>query len=170
MKRNRRAFTLMEVVLSTLFFTMMALMVAAIVPMASRSSRQSSDTVQASSLVLHKIDQLQSAGYGKLEAPALVSMHVVDSAGSLPTTNSDGTGTGDADFTTADRLSTYFVNAGANPRGTIHLAPYIPSQKGSGAGTHYTVIQATVILTWKDSRDQTRSMSMRTLIPRTTLQ
>ncbi|MGC4046304.1 MAG: hypothetical protein QM758_21145 [Armatimonas sp.] len=170
MKKNRRAFTMLEVVLSILFFTMMVLLVATTVPMAARSSRQSSDSVQASSLILHKIDQLQSVGYAKQNGLTLASLRVVDDAGTLPTTNDDGAGSGAADFTTTDHLSAYFVNAGANPRGTIHLAPYMPSQKGSGSGIYYTVVQATIIMTWKDSRDQSRSLAMRTLIPKTPLQ
>jgi type II secretory pathway pseudopilin PulG len=171
MKRSKKAFTLLEVVLSIVFFTMMTLLIAATLPMATRSSRQSSDTVQASSLLMHKIDQLQGATYSRLDATELTNLGIVDGAGTLPATNPVGAETGAAEFTLTDRLTTFFVNAAADPRGRIELAPYAPSQKvGAGGAVTYAVVQATVTVTWRDSRSQLRSVSMRTLIPKAKLQ
>jgi type II secretory pathway pseudopilin PulG len=171
MKRSQSAFTMLEVVLSVVFFTMMTLLVAATLPIATRSSRQSSDTVQASSLLMHKIDQLQGAAYARLNATDLVGLAIVDDAGTLPAVNPVGGESGGADFTRSDRLTTFFVNAAADPRGRIEIAPYAPSQKvGAGGAITYAVVQATVTVTWRDSRAQTRSVSMRTLIPKAKLQ
>jgi type II secretory pathway pseudopilin PulG len=176
MRKQNRAFTMLEVVLSVLFFTMMTLLVAVSIPMAARSSRQSSDTVQASSLLRHKIDQLQGAGYSQMNGVDLKRLNVIDNAGMgvlnspNPTANANGDQSGDAPFTRADNLEAFFVNASSHPEGHIEIAPYQPSVKGSGGGTYYTVIQATVSVRWKDTRGQVRSLSMRTLIPKTTLQ
>ncbi len=170
MKRSKKAFTLLEVVLAIVFFTMMTLLVAATLPMATRSSRQSSDTVQASSLLLHKIDQLQGATYTRLNAPDLVNLGIVDGAETLPATNLDGTGSGGAAFTNADNLRAFFPDYSAQPEGRVELAPYVPSQKVVASVATYPVIQATVTVTWKDVRRQTRSVSMRALLPKAKLQ
>ena len=166
----RKAFTMLEVVLSLLFFTMMALLVAAVVPMAARSSRHGNDYNQASALLLHKIDQLQTIGYSQLGAGNLVALGVVDSAGTLPVVNPNGDQSGSATFSTADRLAAYFVGAGTEPKGDLTLAPYAPSVKVSGTTTVYTVIEATVMVRWRDVRNQVHTQSMRTLIPKSPLQ
>ena len=166
----RKAFTMLEVMLSLLFFTMMALLVASVVPMAARSSRQGNDFNQASALLLHKIDQLQTIGYAKLDAGNLVALGVVDSAGTLPVANPVGDLSGSATFSAADRLAAYFANAGAEPKGDLALAPYAPSAKVSGGVTIYSVIEATVTVRWRDVRNQVHTQSMRTLIPKSPLQ
>jgi type II secretory pathway pseudopilin PulG len=170
MKRSKKAFTMLEVVLSVVFFTMMTLLIAATLPMATRSSRQSSDTVQASSLLLHKIDQLQGATYARLNATELVNLRIVDDAGTLPAANPEGTESGGAAFTNADNLRAFFPDYAAQPEGRVELAPYLPSQKVVAGVPTYPVVQATVTMTWKDARSQTRSVSMRALLPKAKLQ
>jgi type II secretory pathway pseudopilin PulG len=161
---------MLEVVLAVLFFTMMTLLVAATLPIASRSARQGADTVQATSLLMHKIDQLQSAGFDQLTGPTLSRMAIVDDAGTLPATNAGGDGTGSARFTAVDRLTTYFANYASHPEGSIELAPYVPSQETGSSPARYTVIQATVTMTWRDVRNRLHRLSMRTLIPKTRMQ
>lgn len=161
---------MLEVVISLLFFTMMALLVALVVPMAARSSRHGNDYNQASALLLHKIDQLQTIGYNQLGAGNLVALGVVDGAGTLPTVNPLGDLSGSSTFSTADRLTAYFVGAGTEPKGELALAPYVPSAKVTSGTTAYTVIEATVTVTWRDVRGQAHSQSMRTLIPKSPLQ
>ena len=157
---------MLEVVISLLFFTMMALLTAAVVPMAARSSRQGNDFNQASSLLLHKIDQLQALGYARLDAGSLASLGVVDNAGTLPAANPNGVLSGTATFSSADKLAAYFVGTGTDPKGEIALAPYAPSARGA----IYTVIEATVTVSWRDVRGQAHSQAMRTLIPKNPLQ
>ena len=169
-RSHRAAFTMLEVILSLLFFTMMMIVTAAVVPMAARSSHQGNDFNQASSLLLHKIDQLQSIGFAQLQSANLVALGVVDSAGTLPTANPNGDLSGAATFTTVDKLGAYFVNAGVDPKGEIALAPYAPSARVSGGGTVYSVIEATVTVSWRDARGMAHSQVMRTLIPKNPLQ
>ncbi len=64
--RQRHGFTIAEVMLSLTVFTMMTLMFAAVFPMAVRGSMYSSNYAQATMLAQHKMDQLRSAGYDKL--------------------------------------------------------------------------------------------------------
>jgi type II secretory pathway pseudopilin PulG len=176
MKPWKRAFTMLEVVLAVLFFTMMTLMVAATIPMAARSSRRGADTVQASSLLMHKIDQLQSAGYAKMNGVDLGGLNIIDNTGSGilnspdPRVNENGDGTGDAPFTRADNLDAFFANYASQPEGTIELAPYQPSLVVGSSPNRYSVIQATVTVTWRDPRGNPQSVSMRTLIPKAKLQ
>ena len=153
---------MLEVVLAMVIFTMMALMTAAVIPMAARSNRYGNDFNQAATLAMHKVNQLQEAGYDNMNRNLYSSYQVVDSNGSLPTTtaNVGGTVSGSSTFTTRDNLASYFVGGVSDPVGTIYLAPYTPSLS-AGA---YSIIEARVLVTWRDVRGRQQSFSIKTLI------
>jgi hypothetical protein len=154
---------MLEVVLALVIFTMMALMTAALVPMAARSNRYGNDYAQAATLAMHKINQLQEAGYTNINRNLNGTLLVVDSNGSLPTTatNVNGAGSGSATFTTRDGLSSYFVGGASDPVGTIYVAPYTPSLVSTGV---YAAIEARVLITWRDVRGRQQSFSVKTII------
>lgn len=157
---------MLEVVLALVIFTMMAMMTAALVPMAARSNRYGNDYSQAATLAMHKINQLQEAGYANMNRNLNGTLLAVDSNGSLPTTttNVNGAGSGSATFTTRDSLSTYFVGGVSDPVGTVYVAPYTPSLVSAGV---YSVIEVRVLITWRDVRGRQQSFSAKTLISKT---
>lgn len=161
----RRGFTLMEVMLALMIFTIMALLTATVIPISARSVRYGNDYGQAATLVSHKINQLQEAGYANMNRNlANTTYKVVDSNGSLPTVNNNATGTksGSATFTTRDGLSTYFTGGVSDPKGTIAIAPFAPSRDArTGA---YGVIEALVTVTWRDVRGRQQSFATKTFI------
>ena len=164
-RRYREGFTLMEVMLALMVFTIMALLTAAVIPMSARSVRYGNDYVQASTLVSHKVNQLQEAGYGNMNRNlANTTYKVVDSNGSLPTVGNNATGTksGSATFTTRDSLNTYFMGGVSDPKGTIAIAPFAPS-RDTKTNT-YSIIEATVTVTWRDVRGRQQSFAMKTFI------
>lgn len=69
----------MEVVLASLLLSLATLLFLSVYPMASRSSRMSGNHSQAISVVQHKVDQLRSVGYGRLNYTDLRAAGIVDS-------------------------------------------------------------------------------------------
>ncbi|MGC4043474.1 MAG: prepilin-type N-terminal cleavage/methylation domain-containing protein [Armatimonas sp.] len=166
-RRRAGGFTLMEVMLALIIFTLMALLTAAVVPMSARSVRYGNDYTQAATLAAHKVNQLQEAGYTNMNRNlANNTYRVVDSNGTLPTVSNNATGTrsGSADFTTIDGLSTYFVGGISQPKGTISIAPFAPSRNTTTGA--YAAIEATVTVTWRDVRGRQQSYSSKTFITR----
>ncbi|MGC4043476.1 MAG: prepilin-type N-terminal cleavage/methylation domain-containing protein [Armatimonas sp.] len=165
LRRSSSGFTLMEVALALVIFTLMALLTAAVVPMSARSVRYGNDYTQAATLVSHKVNQLQEAGYSNLNRNlANTTYKVVDSNGTLPTTtaNVNGTQSGSADFTTVDGLNTYFVGGVSDPKGTITISPFAPSRNATTGA--YSAIEALVTVTWRDVRGRQQSYSSKTFV------
>jgi type II secretory pathway pseudopilin PulG len=180
--RSPRAFTITEVVLSLLIVLFMVVMVAAVVPSSLRTSRYSADFSQAASLVQHKINQLQDAGYNGMNGPNLggSGLAIVDGSPSAPATNPRGVETVTFEFTDRDKIWQYFAGGmdstgvqltGANsPHGYIYLAPYAPSAYTNAAGaSEYGLIRATVTVQWWTSKGNMQAFSGTTLIPRATV-
>lgn len=181
-QRIPRAFTIMEVVLSLLIVLFMVVMVAAVVPSSLRTSRYSTDFSQAASLVQHKINQLQDAGYNGMNAPNLGGhgLAIIDGSPNSPATNPLGDQSVTFEFTDRDKLWQSFAGGvdatgaritGSNtPRGYIYLAPYSPSAYTNTAGaTEYGLIRATVTVQWWTSKGNMQAFSGTTLIPRATV-
>jgi len=158
-RHGRRGFTLIEVIFAIAIFLLMGLMIAAVVPTAVRSARQGNTYALATSLVRHKIDQLQKAGYDKMNGPGL-GQNDTDIVDGTPT-NANANGTADItfNFATTDKLAQVFPSGAT---GTIRVKPYSPSVSGTTA----SVIQATVTVTWREAGRPVSSVSMTTLIPK----
>ena len=142
-KRRQRGFTLMEVTLSLIIFTLMTLMFGAVLPIAVRGAKHGNNYSQAAAIAQRKIDQLRIAGYSRLfdgtdgtALSKLAGQNVVNGQN-----GASGTGGGAYDFTAADHLT---GNGGFFPpgsTGTITVAPYTNQTAGS-------VAQVTVTLNW----------------------
>ena len=169
-------FTIVEVVMAMFVLSMMALMCAAVIPAATRSSHYTADYSQAQSLVMHKINQVQEAGYTNMNGPGLgqSGQDVVDGTPTSPTASANAGGSQSAsfEFTTTDNLWRYFPG-GANssgtastasnrPRGFLSIAPYSPS---SVSGV-YDFIQVTITVQWTDARGRTQNYGATTLVAR----
>ena len=76
--KTRRGATLLEVVLATLLLSLGTLLFISVYPTASKTSRMSGNHSQAISVVQHKVDQLRSIGYGRLNYADLRAAGVVD--------------------------------------------------------------------------------------------
>lgn len=176
---GKSAFTILEVVLSLVILLFMGVMVTAVLPISLGMTRASADYTHAASLVQHKINQLQDAGYTKLTGPSLgqSGLKLVDGTPGAPATNATGSATATFEFTDCDRLWQYFsggmdesgnqVISATSPRGYLYLAPYAPSSYVNATGvTEYGLVRATVTVQWWTSRGRPQSFSATTLIPR----
>lgn len=177
-RRRQGGFSIVETMLALIIFTLMTMMVAAVLPTAARSSRMGNDYSQAVTVVLHKINQLQETGYSRMTGPQLgqSGLDVVDGTPSSPASNANGDQSASFEFTTTDNLLSYFPgsnggDANSKPHGYIDIAPWTPSAStDTSSGTPVTIygmIQATVRIVWTDTHGASRNFSMTTLIPRT---
>jgi type II secretory pathway pseudopilin PulG len=168
---------LIEAVFALFLLLLMALLLAATLPVSARSTRMSADYIAAQALVNKKIVQLQNIGYGKINGPSLGQNGeaIVDGTPTDPTAtkNADGSQSFSFPFTATDALGdTIGVNAttGVNVSvGTVAFEPYAPSAVTVSGVTTYSLIRATVSVRWADSRGQLRIASGSTLIPKANL-
>ena len=149
-RRDRQGgFTLIEVALALVIFVMMALLFAAVFPVAVRGAQQSNNYDQAALLAQHKIDQLRAAGFGNLDSTDLVRLGIVDSA---PTTSPYS-------FTATDDLLGGSGGNGYFPpgtTGTITIGPY--------GGTGGSVDAVTITISWPSGATPHGSYSASTMI------
>ena len=177
--REKHSFTILEVVLAMVVMLFMTILVAAVVPISLRTAHYNSDFTHAASLVQHKINQLQDAGYYAIDGPTLGQngLKIVDGTPGSPANNLNGSQSCDFEFTDTDKLWQYFsggmdsagnrVTDSRSPRGFIYISPYEPSQFDNAAlGMKYGLIRATVTVQWWTSKGRMQSFSGTTLIPR----
>ncbi len=162
--------------------TAMLMLVGAMVPLMVRSVRYASDFNQAQSLAMHKVAQLQEAGYENIEGIRLNqnALDIIDGTNNAPQDNVNGDKSATLEFTVTDNVWRYFpggtTSSGAQdtgnptrPRGYIFISPYTPSALTSGGVTRYNLIQATVVVQWWGwgSRNQMHNYSTTALLSRT---
>ncbi len=145
-RRRQRGFTLLEVTLSLIIFTMMTLMFGAVLPIAVRGANHGNNYSQAAALAQRKVDQLRVAGYirlfddsgynGNSALTKLFAQKIVDGQN-----GASGAGGGSYDFTTQDNLTGAGGFFPLGSTGTITVAPYTAQTAGS-------VAQVTVTITW----------------------
>ncbi len=140
-RRRQRGFTLLEVTLSLIIFTMMTLMFGAVLPIAVRGANHGNNYSQAAALAQRKIDQLRVAGYSRLfdngggsALTQLSNQNIVDGQN-----GASGAGGGAYDFTTQDHLTGAGGFFPAGSTGTITVA-----HDAQAAG----VAQVTVTINW----------------------
>lgn len=155
-RSSRHGFTIAEVALAMIIFTMMTLMFAAVFPMAVRGAQYSSNYAQAATLAQHKLDQLRSAGYSRLFTPtgnnSLTSLSIIDSV------NVDGS----YDFTSADSLINNGTTKGYFPpgsTGTVTVSNYTANGAPNG-----TLAYVTVKLVWTNTGIASSSYSASAII------
>ena len=133
----------MEIALSLVIFTVMALMFGAVLPSAVRGAQHGNNYAQAAAIAQRKVDQLRVAGYTRLfdggggtALSNLSAQNVVD--GQSGASGPDG---GTYDFTNEDNLTGPGGFFPAGSTGTITVSNYTPQTAGS-------VAQVTVTLNW----------------------
>lgn len=136
--RRGGGFTMVEVMISMMVFTMMIMIFAAVFPFALRTAEFSNNYSQAALLAQHKIDQLQTAGYTRLDYADLNGLGIIDSAAA----------TSPYSFTSVDNLvggtgGTGFFPAGST--GTLSIVDYHTLNSSVPAGKMDYV---TVTITW----------------------
>ncbi len=151
-RRQQRGFTLMEVALSLIIFTLMTLMFGAVLPIALRGASHGNNYTQAAALAQRKVDQLRVAGYGRLfdgtaaGSPTaytqLSNQNVVDAQ-----IGNSGPGGGSYDFTAVDHLTGAGGFFPPGSTGTIAVAPYTPPASATPM-LPGLVAQVTVTITW----------------------
>ena len=100
-----------------MIFTVMLLIFGAVFPFALRTAEFSNNYSQAALLAQHKIDELQTAGFARLDATDLTSLGIIDAS---PNTSPYS-------FTTVDNLVGGGANHGYFPvgsTGTITIVDY----------------------------------------------
>lgn len=152
-RKSRVGLGLVEVMFSLFLFMMMALMFAAVIPAATRSSKYTSSYSMAAQIAQHKIDQIRNAGYAKCNGASLATLNVIDSATPIATNGTAET----FSFTTADNLLAYFPSGAT---GTVTTDNYAPSSTGTG----FNIRQVTITLTWRDGGGPTSSFSTSALV------
>lgn len=142
----QHGFTLMEVTLSLIIFTLMTLLFGAVLPIAVRGAKHGGNYSQAAALAQRKIDQLRVAGYSRLfdgSAGTALSQLSAQNVVNGQNGNSSASG-GSYDFTTVDHLTGAGGFFPPGSTGTIAVAPYTSQTAGS-------VAQVTVTVTWTGS-------------------
>jgi prepilin-type N-terminal cleavage/methylation domain-containing protein len=136
--RCQRGFTLVEVMFGMMIFTMMVLIFSAVFPFALRTAEFSNNYSQAALLAQHKIDELQTAGFSRLDYTDLNGLGIIDSS---PNTSPYS-------FTTVDNLDGGGSNHGyfpAGSTGTITIVDYHTLNSGVPAGK---MDYATINIRW----------------------
>ena len=185
LRRQRSGFTFVEVMLAMMVLTSILVIVGATLPVMARSARYATDFNQAQSLVMHKIAQLQEAGYDKIEGSDLnqSSLDIVDGTDTAPLNNANGDQSATLEFTLVDNLWRFFpggtnssgtqnTTSTTRPRGYIFIEPFTPSAIVNGSSTTYNLIRITVTVQWWGwgSRNQMHDYSASTLISKTVVQ
>ena len=148
--RRRRGFTVLEVTLALIIFTMMTLLFGAVLPMAARSTKHSGSYSLATALAQRKIDQLRVAGYSRLfdgsdgtALSKLLAQKVVSSQ----------TAAGVYDFTPLDHL---VGDGGIFPPGSTGTLTVADGYNGVPAGN---VAVVTVKISWTGTAPGSYSVS-----------
>ncbi|MCC2671962.1 MAG: hypothetical protein K0Q72_4433 [Armatimonadetes bacterium] len=131
---GRRGYSLIDVALGSLVMAAGVLIFAAFYPTAARGSKMAGAYSQASSEVQHKVDQIRSVGYGRINYTDLKAAGIIDASPNASPFR----------FEQIDGLS----NLLWSPIGTITVA---------SAGTNLT--QVTVTLTWLRAPGSTQRSS-----------
>ncbi len=138
---SSRGFTLIEVVISLVVFSVLVLIFAASIPLAHMAADQNGQYAQATSLCQHKIDQLRAMGYGRMNYTELLEAGRID----------DSYTSSPYHFTVVDDLETY-----------------LPGSEGTLAidDVGLDVKKITITVSWKTAlhRPKTSTMSLSALI------
>lgn len=168
-RRGRSGFTLMEVALAMIVFTMMTLMFAAVFPMAVRGAQYGSNYTQGTMLAQHKMDQLRTTGYNRLiNSARLAEMGIIDKTqpAGYPITSNGAT---TYSFTTVDSLinggttSGYFA---PGSMGTVTISDYAAGSPPSGTSgvPAATLAYVTVTISWVGGGISSGSTSVSAII------
>jgi prepilin-type N-terminal cleavage/methylation domain-containing protein len=174
---SKSGFTLLEITIALIIFAVMILMFVATIPIATRATKYGNNYGVASSLALHKINQLEALGYTQMDGPILQAQNVIDAGWTGNTPNTYGMETISAEFTEADKLWKFFPggetttgtrNTGADaPSGTIVLEPLAASVKTKSGIDIASLVRATITIRWKVGQNPTSKFTVTRFIPKT---
>lgn len=161
---STRGFTIAEVALALIVFTMMTVMFAAVFPMAVRGAQYSSNYAQAATLAQHKLDQLRSAGYSRLfDDPQNTALAKLTGLNIVDAVNPDGS----FDFTTSDSLVNDGVTHGYFPpgsSGTVTIVDYAATPAGAAGAPGNALAYVTVKFVWTNTGSANSSYSASAII------
>lgn len=165
-KKQRRGFTLVELMFAALIFALMVLGCAAAFPTALKAGHTGNNYGQATLIAQHKIDQCREQGYSAIYpgsgtvSARLSSLKIVDNGGEA---NPAGYPAGSVSytFTGVDNL------ANSNfPPGTV--GTLIVGPPNVGATPHWTpagqIVQVTVVVSWPAGMQGSGGFTTHTLI------
>lgn len=176
-KKRLHGLTLIEVLLAAFIFLMMALMLASVLPAAARNTRYSATYSQAVALCQRKMDQLQEAGWGKLNEADLRALGIIDS--NVGTT--DGAATlysftqndSPPNNNNADNITSFFpggTNVETRVLGTIRVEPWESGYVTVNGNLEPSLMKVTVRIAWREAKGGQSSFSMTSLISRMTVE
>jgi prepilin-type N-terminal cleavage/methylation domain-containing protein len=175
----RRGFTLLEITIALMIFAIMILMFAATIPIATRATKYGNTYAVASSIALHKVNQLEGLGYTQMDGTVLQTKGVLDSGWAGNTPNTRGMEAITGEFTDADKLWKFFPggesttglrNTGIDaPKGSITLEPFMPSVKTISGTQVASLIRATITIEWRVAKNPISKFTVTRLIPQTKL-
>ncbi len=166
-RKCRRGFTLAEISIAFLIFTLITLACAAAFPVAMRASRAGNTYAQTALIAQHKIDQCRAQGYTAVYAGAgvaatrLSSVKIVDASSAVANPTGYPAGSMSYNFTVTDNLAASNLPAGTT--GTLIVGP-----PNTGSTPHWTpvgqVVQVTVVLAWPAGAQTSGRFTTHTLI------
>jgi hypothetical protein len=138
---GRRGTSLIDVVTGTMILAGGVLSFVALYPTAAQSSRLSTDYSEAMAEVQHKVDQLRSVGYGRLNYSELLAAGIIDASPNAAPFR----------FDTVDNIGADLKT----PTGTITFTTISTG-----------LTQATITLQWKSGITRTSTHEVKALIAR----
>lgn len=167
-RQRQGGFTLVEITIAFLIFTLMVLGCAAAFPTALRAQHTGNNYAQAALVAQHKIDQCREQGYtavfpgsGTVSA-RMAGVGMVDSGSGQPNPAGYPAGSVAYTFTGADHLG-----GSQFPQGTVGTLVVGPANTGTAAG-HWTpigqVVQVTVVIAWPAGNEAAGRLTTHTLI------
>lgn len=166
-KKQQGGFTLAEISIAFLIFTLMVLGCAAAFPVALRAGHAGSNYAQAALVAQHKIDQCREQGYTSIYAGTgsvvarLSSLRIVDAGSGQANPAGYPSGSVAYKFTGADNLAASSFPPGTT--GTLVVGP-----PNTGATPHWTpvgqVVQVTVVIAWPAGVQTSGNLTTHTLI------
>lgn len=166
-KQQQGGFTLIEIMLAFLLFTLMVLGCAAAFPRALQAGHAGSSYAQATLAAQHKVDQCREQGYSSVYAgagviaPKLASLNIADAGSGTANPAGYPSGSMSYTFTASDNLAASSFPAGTT--GTLIVGP-----PNTGAAPSWTptgqVVQVTVIIAWPAGTQTSGSFTTHTLI------
>jgi hypothetical protein len=177
-RRSRRGavgLSLIEVVMALFILLMMTLMVAAVLPITTRMTRSSNTYASALAICQRKIDQLQEAGWGKLDTTSLLALGIIDStapviSGDVATytftnNNNPTPGAPNPADKSYDNLGDFFPGTGANaPTGTIRVQTMEGGTVNISDYNQPVMRRVTVTVSWQEPVGPRQTFSMTALI------
>lgn len=165
--KRRQGFTLVEITIAFLIFTLMTLACAAVFPVALQAGHAGSSYAQAALIAQHKVDQCRQQGYSSIYAGSgavvakLSSLGIVDAGSGHTGQAGYPVGSVSYAFTVTDDFATSNLPPGTT--GTLIVGP-----PNTGAAPAWTpvgpIVQVTVVIAWPAGTQAAGGFTTHTLV------